>query len=64
MEKLKINYKTIKEIYIVYNEKHKFLEILHIDININTQEFLTKNKNAKYYEKITMVQAKDLHLFS
>lgn len=50
MEKLKINYETVKEIYIVYDEKHKFLEILHIDTNIN--EYLAENKNAKYCEKM------------
>lgn len=50
MEKLKINYETVKEIYIIYDEKHKFLEILHIDTNI--QEYLAENKNAKYYEKM------------
>lgn len=50
MEKLKIDYETVKEIYIVYDEKHKFLEILHIDTNIN--EYLAANKNAKYYDKM------------
>lgn len=50
MEKLKIDYETVKEIYIIYDEKHKFLEILHIDTNI--QEYLAENKNAKYYDKI------------
>lgn len=50
MEKLKIDYESVKEIYIIYDEKHKFLEILHIDTNI--QEYLAENKNAKYYEKM------------
>lgn len=50
MEKLKIDYESVKEIYIIYDEKHKFLEILHIDTNIN--EYLATNKNAKYYEKM------------
>ena len=50
MEKIKIDYETVKEIYIVYDEKHKFLEILHIDTNIN--EYLAENKNAKYYDKM------------
>lgn len=50
MEKLKIDYESVKEIYIVYDEKHKFLEILHIDTNI--QEYLAENKNAKYYDKM------------
>ena len=50
MEKLKIDYESVKEIYIIYDEKHKFLEILHIDTNI--QEYLAENKNAKYYDKI------------
>lgn len=50
MEKLKINYETVKEIYIVYDEKHKFLEILHIDTDI--QEYLAVNKNAKFFEKM------------
>lgn len=50
MEKLKIDYESVKEIYIIYDEKHKFLEILHIDTNIN--EYLAANKNAKYYEKM------------
>ena len=48
MEKLKIDYETVKEIYIIYDEKHKFLEILHIDTDI--KEYLAENKNAKYYE--------------
>lgn len=52
MEKLKIDNETVKEIYIVYDEKHKFLEILHIDTNIN--EYLAENKNAKYYEKMAI----------
>ena len=50
MEKLKIDYETVKEIYIIYDEKHKFLEILHIDTDI--QEYLAENKNAKFYEKM------------
>ena len=50
MEKLKIDYESVKEIYIVYDEKHKFLEILHIDTNI--QEYLAENTNAKYYDKM------------
>lgn len=50
MEKLKIDYESVKEIYIVYDEKHKFLEILHIETDI--QEYLAENKNAKYYEKM------------
>lgn len=50
MEKLKIDYETVREIYIIYDEKHKFLEILHIDTNIN--EYLAENKNAKYCEKM------------
>lgn len=50
MEKLKIDYETVKEIYIIYDEKHKFLEILHIETDI--QEYLAANKNAKYYEKM------------
>lgn len=50
MEKLKIDYETVNEIYIIYDEKHKFLEILHIDTDIN--EYLAENENAKYYEKI------------
>lgn len=50
MEKLKIDYESVKEIYIIYDEKHKFLEILHIDTDIN--EYLAENKNAKYYEKM------------
>lgn len=50
MEKIKIDYETVKEIYIIYDEKHKFLEILHIDTNIN--EYLAENKNAKYYDKM------------
>ena len=52
MEKLKIDYENVKEIYIIYDEKHKFLEILHIDTNI--QEYLVENKNAKYYEKMAI----------
>lgn len=50
MEKLKIDYETVNEIYIIYDEKHKFLEILHIDTNI--QEYFAENKNAKYYDKM------------
>ncbi len=50
MEKLKIDYETVKEIYIIYDEKHKFLEILHIETDI--QEYLAANKNAKYCEKM------------
>ena len=50
MEKLKIDYESVKEIYIVYDEKHKFLEILHIETDI--QEYLAENKNAKYCEKM------------
>lgn len=50
MEKLKIDYETVTEIYIIYDKKHKFLEILHIDTDIN--EYLAENENAKYYEKI------------
>ena len=52
MEKLKIDYETVKEIYIIYDEKHKFLEILHIDTDI--KEYLAENKNAKYYEKMAI----------
>lgn len=50
MEKLKIDYESVKEIYIVYDEKHKFLEILHIETDI--QEYLAENKNAKFFEKM------------
>ena len=52
MEKLKIDYETVKEIYIIYDEKHKFLEILHIDTDI--KEYLAENKSAKYYEKMAI----------
>ena len=52
MEKLKIDNETVKEIYIIYDEKHKFLEILHIDTDI--KKYLAENKNAKYYEKMTI----------
>ena len=40
MERLKIDYETVNEIYIIYDNKHRFLEILNIDTPIEQNSLL------------------------
>lgn len=50
MEKLKINYETVNEIYIIYDTKHRFLEILNIETPI--EQYMSETPEAAYFEKM------------
>lgn len=50
MERLKIDYETVNEIYIIYDNKHRFLEILNIDTPI--EQYMNETPEAAYFEKM------------
>ena len=50
MERLKIDYETVNEIYIVYDNKHRFLEILNIETPI--EQYMNETPEAAYFEKM------------
>ena len=50
MERLKIDYETVNEIYIIYDNKHRFLEILNIETPI--EQYMNETPEAAYFEKM------------
>ena len=50
MERLKIDYETVNEIYIIYDNKHRFFDIFNIENPI--EQYMNETPEAAYFEKM------------
>ena len=50
MERIKINYETVEAVYIIYDKKHKYIDTLAPETNI--QQYMEENPEAGFYEKL------------
>lgn len=50
MERIKINYETVQSVYIIYDEKHHYMDTLSPDTDIKL--YMSETPEAKYYDKL------------
>ncbi len=50
MERIKINYETVQAVYIIYDEKHRYMDTLSPDTDIKL--YMSETPEAKYYDKL------------
>ena len=48
MERLKIDYETVNEIYIIYDNKHRFFFFFYIETPI--KKYMNESPEAAYFE--------------
>lgn len=50
MDRIKINYETVESVYIIYDKKHKYMDVLAPETDI--KQYMEETLEAGFYEKL------------